>query len=97
MFLGKSCHSQWRKNCPSILEKLAKEVSSSGHTIRVIINNCSFSKKEFFQQRLKAIRLTENVYLRGFKDNVLTFDVVTSLPIDNFAEALVWWIIKGFL
>ena len=75
----------------SILKDLAEEVSSAGHTIRLIVEGSDFTQKSFLQKRLKAIRLTENVYLRGYENNTFTFDVVSSLPTANFAEALLWW------
>lgn len=74
-----------------VLDKLAEDVSASGHTIRVILDRSSFSDVEFLKRRLKAIRLTEEVFMRGFENNTITFDVVTGLPTYNFAEALNWW------
>ena len=74
-----------------ILNKLAEDVSASGHTIRVILNKSNFSDVEFLKRRLKAVRLTEEVFMRGFENNTITFDVVTGLPTYNFAEALNWW------
>lgn len=74
-----------------VLNKLAEDVSASGHTIRVILEGSKFSEVEFIKRRLKAIRLTENVFMRGFESNTTTFDVVTGLPTYNFAEALSWW------
>ena len=74
-----------------VLNKLAEDVSASGHTIRIILNKSNFSDVEFLKRRLKAIRLTEDVFMRGFENNTITFDVVTGLPTYNFAEALNWW------
>lgn len=74
-----------------VLSSLAKDVSSSGHTVRVEVSELSFSAISFFTKRLEAIRLTEDVYLRSFEDNTAIFDVVTSLPTYNFAETLSWW------
>lgn len=74
-----------------VLNKLAEDVSDSGHTIRVILDRSNFSDVEFLKRRLKAIRLTEGVFMRGFENNTITFDVVTGLPTYNFAEALNWW------
>jgi hypothetical protein len=74
-----------------VFNKLAEDVSASGHTIRVILNGSDFSELEFLKRRLKAIRLTERVFMRSFENNTITFDVVTGLPTYNFAEALNWW------
>ncbi|MBS3768112.1 MAG: hypothetical protein KGY75_08355 [Candidatus Cloacimonetes bacterium] len=74
-----------------VLNKLAEDVSASGHTIRVILDRSNFLDVEFLKRRLKAIRLTEEVFMRGFENNTITFDVVTGLPTYNFAEALNWW------